>query len=154
MFNGAHRRPGTRPSNQTNALLEGIGGGLLASSSVVDALPGEIESTGNNFNVALQGDGFLAVSSAGKIHLTRNGQMAFDRTGRLVMSNDPNQAVLDSKQTPIVLDATIPTAIAQDGTITQNGKPVAALGLFDVSDPSTLGKDGASAPVRPRRHPT
>ena len=53
-------------SNQTNSLLEPVGGGLLASSTVVNALPGEIEPTGNNFDVALQGTGFLAVSSGGK----------------------------------------------------------------------------------------
>jgi len=131
-------------SDQTNSLLEPIGGGLLASSTVVDSLAGEIEPTGNNFDVALQGNGYLAVSSDGKIHLTRNGQMVLDRTGRLVLSNDPNQAILDSKQSPIVLDPTSPTTIATDGTITQNGKPLATLGLFDVSDPSTLRKDGAT----------
>jgi flagellar basal body rod protein FlgG len=131
-------------SPQTNSLLEPIGGGLLASSAVVDSMPGEVESTGNNFDVALQGNGFLAVSSGGKIHLTRNGQMALDRAGRLVLSNDPNQAVLDSKQSPIVLDSTTPTTIATDGTITQNGKVMATLGLFDVSDPSALRKEGAT----------
>ena len=131
-------------SDQTNSVLEPIGGGLLASSTVVDSRPGEIEPTGNNFDVALQGKGFLAVSSGGEIHLTRNGQMILDRAGRLVLSNDPNQAVLDSKQSPIVLDSTTPTTIATDGTITQNGKVMATLGLFDVSDPSALRKEGAT----------
>jgi flagellar basal-body rod protein FlgG len=66
--------------------------------------------------------------------------------------------VLDSKQSPIVLDGTAPTTISTDGTITQNGKVVAALGLFDLSDPATLRKDGAtllSAPAgAPLNHAT
>src|SRR6202167_1219493 len=61
--------------DQTNSLLEPIGGGLLAANTVVDSSPGEIESTGNNLDVALQGKGFLAVSHNGQTHLTRNGQM-------------------------------------------------------------------------------
>ena len=70
--------------------------------------------------------------------------MALDRTGRLVLSNDSEQAVLDSKQSPVLLDPTSPTTISTDGTISQNGKIVAELGLFDLSDPSTLRKDGAT----------
>jgi len=129
---------------QTDPLLEPIGGGLLASHTAIDTLPGEIESTGNTMDVALQGAGYLAVSSQGKTHLTRNGQMIFDRTGRLVLSNNPSAAVLDNKQSPIVLDTTMPITIALNGTITQNGKPVAKLGLFDVKDPSRLQKDGGT----------
>jgi len=130
--------------NQTNPLLEPIGGGLLAAQEAVDSRPGDVESTGNNFDVALQGQGFLAVSSQGKMHLTRNGQMIMDRAGRLVLSNNPSQAILDNKQNPIVLNSTAPTVIALDGTISQNGKPVAKLGLFNVNDPSRLRKEGGT----------
>ena len=70
--------------------------------------------------------------------------MIVDRSGRLVLSNNPTQAVLDSRQTPIVLDSTSPVTIASDGTITQKGKAVARLGLFNVADGSPLHKVGGT----------
>ena len=130
--------------SQTDPLLEPIGGGLLSARPAVDSRPGDVEPTGNNFDVALQGEGFLAVSSQGKTHLTRNGQMILDRTGRLVLSNNPSLAVLDNKQNPIVLDSTSPVTFASDGTIAQNGKTVARLGLFNVANSSQLQKDGGT----------
>jgi flagellar basal body rod protein FlgG len=134
----------TGQSGQTDPLLEPIGGGLLAGRPEIDTAAGDLEPTGNNFDVALQGDGYLAVSSQGITHLTRNGQMILDRSGRLVLSNNPSQAVLDTRQNPIALDATSPVTIASDGTITQKGKAVARLGLFNVAEGSQLHKVGGT----------
>jgi flagellar basal-body rod protein FlgF len=128
----------------TDPLLEPIGGGLFSARPAVDSRSGAIESTGNNLDVALQGQGFFAVSSGGKTQLTRNGQFILDRNSRLSLSTNPNQAVLDNKQNPIVLDPTARTTISLDGTITQNGKVVTKLGLFNVSDPSSLIKAGGT----------
>jgi flagellar basal-body rod protein FlgF len=130
--------------SDTDPTLEPMGGGLLSAGSAVDLTPGEIEPTGNNLDVALEGDGYLAVSSQGQMRLTRNGQMIVDRSGRLVLSNNPSQMVLDSKQQPISVDSSLPVVIAPDGTISQNSKAVAKLGLFDVSDGTQLQKEGAT----------
>jgi flagellar basal-body rod protein FlgF len=130
--------------SETDPLLEPIGGGFLASRAAVDSMPGDIEATGNNFDIALQGAGFLAVSSQGQTHLTRNGQMILDSAGRMVLSSDPSQVVLDDKQKPIVLDRTIPATFSLDGTITQNDKAVAKLGLFNLSDASQIHKVGGT----------
>jgi flagellar basal body rod protein FlgG len=130
--------------NQTDPRLEPIGGGLLAAKSQVDITPGAIEPTGNNFDVALDGEGYLAVGANGQTHLTRNGQMMLDRDGRLVLSNNPNQAILDDKQQPIRLNSSTPTIFATDGSITQNHKIVAKLGLFTVQDQSQLAKQGGT----------
>jgi flagellar basal-body rod protein FlgF len=135
--------------NETDPTLEPIGGGLFAARQAIDARAGDIEPTGNNFDVALQGNGFLAVSSGGKMHLTRNGQFILDKSGQLVLSSNPSQAVLDNKQNPIVLQSTGQTTFALDGTITQNGKVVAKLGLFNVSDPSKLIKVGGTLLATP-----
>ena len=129
---------------ETDPTLEPIGGELFSARPVVDSRPGDIETTGNNMDVALQGQGFLAVSSNGTTHLTRNGQFMIDRSNRLVLSNNPNEAVLDYKQNPIVLDSALPPTFAVDGTITQNGKSVGRLGLFTVKNPSNLQKAGGT----------
>jgi flagellar basal-body rod protein FlgF len=130
--------------NQTNPLLENIGGGLLAARLAVDTRPGDYEPTGNNMDLALDGKGFFAVKGAGKMHLTRNGQLILNRNGTLALSNNPAQAVLDEKQTPITLDGTQPISIASDGTITQAGKQMARIGIFDAGDPAALQKDGGT----------
>jgi flagellar basal-body rod protein FlgF len=130
--------------NETDPTLEPIGGGLFSTRPAVDSRQGEIESTGNNYDIALQGQGFLAISSGGKISLTRNGQFILDRNNHLVLSNNPSQVVLDNKQNPIVLDPTQPTTFALDGSITQNGKVVTQLGIFNVADSSKLQKIGGT----------
>jgi flagellar basal body rod protein FlgG len=130
--------------SQTNPLLENIGGGLLAARLAVDTRPGEFEPTGNNMDLALEGNGFLAVGSGKKMHLTRNGQLILNRNGALALSNDPAQTVLDDKRVPITLDGTQPINIASDGTITQAGKIVAHIGFFDTGDPEALQKDGGT----------
>jgi flagellar basal-body rod protein FlgF len=131
--------------NQTNPLLENIGGGLLAARLAVDTRAGDYEPTGNATDLALDGNGFFAVTGgSGKIHLTRNGQLLLNRNGTLAMSNDPSQVVLDDKQAPITLDGTQPITIASDGTISQMGKKVAQIGLFDAGEPGALQKDGGT----------
>jgi flagellar basal body rod protein FlgG len=125
-------------------MLENIGGGLLASRASVDTTQGEFEPTGNNLDVAIQGDGYFAVSSGKNVHLTRNGQFLIDRNGQLALANDKGQTVLDNKQTPIQLDSTLPVSIGSDGTVSQGSKTVAQLGLFDVADPGQLRKDGGT----------
>ena len=130
--------------DETDPLLEPIGGGLLVARSVVDARPGDYQPTGNNMDVALDGSGFLAVSDGSTTRLTRNGELMLNRDGTLALSTNPNQAVLDDKQSPIVLDGTQPITIAADGTIAQNGKIKARLGLFSAGDPSQLHKVGGT----------
>jgi flagellar basal-body rod protein FlgF len=130
--------------NQTDPSLEPIGGGLLLARPTIDDRSGDIEPTGNNYDVALQGKGYLAVASGGKTHLTRNGEFMLDRTGRLVLSTNPQQAVLDDKQKPIVLDSTVQATFSSDGTITQNGKVAGKLGLFNVADSTQLRKLGGT----------
>ena len=130
--------------NQTNSMLEPVGGGLLASDTVVDPSPGEIEPTGDNLDVALQGRGFLAINQNGQTRLTRNGEMLVNRNGQLAMANNPNDTVLDYRQKEIGLSTQYPVTISADGTITQNGKAVDRLGLFTIGDPTHLQKMGST----------
>ncbi len=130
--------------NRTDPMLEAMGGGMLLSPTQVDSRQGDLEHTGNNLDLALQGKGYFAVSSNGKTNLTRNGQFLLNNSGALVMSNDVGQHVLDANQAPIFLKSTSPVIIAKDGTITQDSKAVGRVGLFDVADESKLTKQGGT----------
>lgn len=138
----AHDEPGNA-SLTSNALLDRLGGGVLMAPNRVDFTQGEIAKSGNPFDVAIQGDGFLSVAGAqpGQVRLTRDGRLTLDATGKLVTASQ-GQAVLDSNGLPITLDRQSEAAIDSDGTIRQNGQTVAKLAFNDVPDRRVLKKTG------------
>src|ERR1043165_5413396 len=66
-------------SDQTDPLLEKIGGGLLLSPTYVDHSQGTLEQTGQNLDVAIHGDGFFAVQDGKQTRLTRDGRFLVDQ---------------------------------------------------------------------------
>jgi len=126
----------------TDPSLENLGGGMLAAPTLVDDSQGDLEPTGNPMDVAIQGKGYFAVSAGDQLRLTRNGQFVIDHAGRLCLMRDGGPTVLDAHQSPIQLDPAQPAMIAADGAISQGGKVVAHLGVFDVADASMLKKEG------------
>ncbi len=61
------------------------GAGLGTLSSVIDFSQGQINQTGNDLDVAIDGSGFFVLrDSAGQTLYTRNGQFKFDTDGFLV----------------------------------------------------------------------
>lgn len=139
------RLPTTRlPGSATNPLLEPIGGGHVAHPTVIDTAQGDFEPTGSPLDVAIEGRGYFAVDDHGQTRLTRNGQFAVDSAGRLILSNQDGQRVLDERRRPIQLEQGGDVWFGKDGTITQHGQPVARLGVFDVPDGSKLAKHGGT----------
>jgi flagellar basal-body rod protein FlgF len=134
-------------TESTNPLLEGIGGGLFAAPTQIDTGQGDLESTGNAFDLGIQGSGFFKVNDSGASRLTRDGRMMVDRTGQLVMANSKGQPVLDVEGRPIKLDpnrAAADTIIDTQGQIKQGGRIVARIGLFEVADRAQLHKVGGN----------
>ena len=130
----------------TEAMMENMTGGTFVMPSEVDSSQGEMEHTGNNLDVAIDGSGYFAVNAGGKQRLTRNGEFLIDHDGNLILAGGKGEKVLDQTGKPIVLDATArdTTAIGQDGQIMQAGKAVGKIGLFSVADPNSLAKDGGT----------
>lgn len=131
-----------QPPGATDPNLENLGGGLLASPTLIDRSQGGLERTGNPLDVGIVGQGYFAVDNHGQTRLTRDGRFMLNSNGQLVMANESAQAVLDIKGKPILLDPAKQTQIASDGQITQQGRPVARLGVFEVPNPSQLTKIG------------
>lgn len=122
--------------------LENLGGGLLASPTTVDITQGELEPTGNNLDVAIEGPGFFTIDDHGEKKLTRDGRFIIDRAGQLVLSNGMDHRVLGTDGRPIALVPGIPAQIGKDGVITQGGRAVNRIGVFDVPNPAELRKQG------------
>ncbi len=131
---------GLNPRRHSNVMLEGLGGGLGSWPTWTDQSAGDLESTGNPLDVAIRGRGYLAVRRDGQVMLTRDGRMMVDSEGRLTLASGAGE-VLDVNRQPIVLGKG-QASVGEDGTITQDGKAVAKLGLFDVADPGRLRKRG------------
>lgn len=116
---------------------------VLDRGTVRDFAPGGLTVTGEPLDVALDGEGFLAVQTADGVRYTRNGHLALDGDGRLVTGS--GDAVLDDGGGEITLDegAGAPT-IAPDGTISQGVNRIARLGVSRFADPQSLEGIGSS----------
>src|SRR4051812_47278258 len=97
----AQKRRGGPGALSTDPLLENIGGGLLAHNTLVDTRQGDLEPTGNPFDIAIDGKGFFLVQNAkGEKFLTRNGQFSTDRAGTMILANSDGSHVLDERGRP------------------------------------------------------
>jgi flagellar basal-body rod protein FlgG len=116
------RQPGAQSSQQTNlptGLQLGTGVRPVATSRVFTQ--GNLQQTGNNLDMAINGNGFFQVQMPdGATGYTRDGSFRLDAQGQLVTSNGYS----------LVPAITIPAnaqsvTIAQDGTVsvTQPGTP-------------------------------
>jgi flagellar basal-body rod protein FlgF len=128
-------------SNWSDPTLEGLGGGLLLHPSSVDNSPGQLEETSNPLDLGINGSGYFSVQSNGRQYLTRDGRMEVGQDGQLILAST-GQKVLDPNGVPIQLSNSPNTTINNEGVITQDGKAVARVGVFDVADPSKLVKQG------------
>lgn len=103
-----------------------------------DFTPGQMTETGRSLDVAIDGDGWLAVQdSAGDEAYTRAGGLQMDSTG-LLRSN--GNVVLSEFGQPLVLPLGAQVTIAADGTIS-------ALGAGDK--PSSIAEVGRLKLVNP-----
>jgi flagellar basal body rod protein FlgG len=130
----------------SNALLERLGGGVLAAPNRISFEQGPLVSTSNDLDLAIQGDGFFLVrehtdETGDRFRLSRDGRLTRDASGQLVRSAD-GLPILDIMNRPIRLPLG-PVAIAGDGTIsTRDGAVLAQIQVTQVPDTSRLSKVG------------
>lgn len=129
-------------------ILEQLGGGPGAQPTRINFVQGGLTKTGNDLDLALEGDGFFVVHTgrdAGNdsLRFTRDGRFTLNAAGELVMSAT-GMRVLDHEDQPIRLDRSATVQIDADGQILQNGAPVARLQIATVDDTRSLMKEGAS----------
>jgi flagellar basal-body rod protein FlgF len=129
-----------RPGDWSDPVLEGLGGGLFVQPSQFDLQQGAIEKTGNPLDVAIEGNGFFAVSDKGQTRLTRDGRFRLDQHGNLI--NNSGQSVVDDRGAAISIPTDGPVSIDAKGAILERGKVVGQIGTFDVPDYSKLEKLG------------
>lgn len=129
----------------SNKLLERLGGGVIPSRTAVVNADGPLRVTNQPLDVALQGDGFLAVHSGDGpegVRLTRDGRLMVSPTNTLVRATD-GAPVLAENGGVIRLDPTAQVTIDAQGCIEADGARVAKLRIATVPDPTSLIKCGS-----------
>jgi len=104
---------------------------------------GQLETTGNSFDIALSGDGMFQVQK-------NNGELAYTRNGHLALSDDytlitsTGQPILDQAGKTIQLPENVTDIkIASDGTISsRTAGQIAVLNVVAFADNSKLKKIG------------
>jgi flagellar basal-body rod protein FlgF len=108
-----------------------------AGQNYLSRTSGELMRTDNLFDVAVQGDAWLAVQTPAGTVYTRDGRLQMTPTGEVQTLN--GYALLDAGGSPIQLDPNGgPPRIARDGAVTQANRAVGAIGLFKIDDKANL----------------
>ena len=111
---------------------------LPTTQVVIDATPGTLRSTGNNLDVAIDGEGFFELADAAGPVYTRRGEFRTDAAGRLV---GPQGLPVMGASGEIVLTGE-PFTIAANGEITQQGAVVARLRVVQLTHAEALAPQG------------
>ncbi|WP_027793002.1 flagellar basal-body rod protein FlgF [Paraburkholderia acidipaludis] len=122
---------------------------VISATPGSDMTPGAITKTGNPLDIAIQGQGFMAVQTPdGNEAYTRAGDLHVDENGQLVTAN--NYQVIGSGG-PIAVPPGSEVTIGKDGTVSAiaPGSPPYAIAVIDqikfVNPPAgtlTRGDDG------------
>ncbi|SNR49830.1 flagellar hook-basal body complex protein [Puniceibacterium sediminis] len=96
-------------------------------------LQGTLTKTGGQFDIGIQGDGFFLVQTPNGDRLTRAGAFTPNANGDLVTPD--GYPVLDAGGAPIFIPPDAgDLAIAQDGTLSSQGRPLGQVGVVQPTD--------------------
>lgn len=125
-------------------VLDGMAGGVNVRQTHQSFMQGPIEHTGRALDVAIDGEGFFAVSDGTTTRYTRDGEFTRNTEGELVLAvADGRWRVLSDSGAPIVLNERAgPPTVSEDGTIRQGNVIVDRLALMTTGDKQSLRKIG------------
>ncbi len=121
------------------------------SEAVTSFTQGPMVRTGNSFDLALGGTGFLSVEAQDGTRFTRNGALTLNSFGELVTLS--GNRILDNTGMPVNMKGE-KTQFMEDGSIFVDGKKTCTLGIVDFTDTKALryGADGLYANSEPKKN--
>jgi flagellar basal-body rod protein FlgF/flagellar basal-body rod protein FlgG len=124
-------------SNSLNSVVNQFG---VLGGERIDLAPGNLQTTGNPTDVALQGDGFFTVQTGNGLRYTRDGNFRLNTQRQLVTAQgDP---ILGDQGAIQIPDG--PVTISQDGTLSVNGAVVSKLKITGFASPQQLKAEGST----------
>lgn len=128
--------------------------GVHIGETYTDYSAGVFKVTDNPTDLALDGDGFFAISFTDKagntsIKYTRDGAFVVNNQGYLVTKDgdyilNAEGARTQNPNAYVRVNAELPVSITKDGNIYQNNVVVDTVGVVDFEDYNYLGKYGES----------
>jgi flagellar basal-body rod protein FlgF len=107
------------------------------NTRVVDQQQGGMTQTRAPFDLAIEGDGFFMIATPQGQQLTRSGNFTPGPDGTL-LTDDGNQVLDGGGSTIFIPPDARNVAVAQDGTVSADGVPLAQIGLWQPTDPLSL----------------
>lgn len=147
----AYKIKDSSESNSARGLGE-MSMGVKIGENYTDYSQGAFRVTDNDLDLALDGNGFFAVSFTSKdgetsVKYTRDGSFTMTKEGYLVTKDgdfvlNQNGAMNSNANSRIQLDPNAEVKIDASGNIYQNNKLVAQIGVADFADYNYLEKYG------------
>ncbi|HEY3441827.1 MAG TPA: flagellar hook basal-body protein [Paludibaculum sp.] len=114
----------------------------VIESHVTDFSQGPLTVTANPGDIAISGDGFLAVDGPRGVLLTRNGKLHVTQDGKLVTPEGYEAATVEPRR--IRLNPALPFEIGTDGAVTQDGSVAGHLRISEAMPGVTPTKQEAA----------
>src|ERR1700760_1273858 len=80
-------------SSQAGVSATAVGNGVAVTEMAQQFTQGNIETTGNNLDIAISGNGFFTLSTGGALSYTRDGEFEMDQNGNVINSQGSNLQV-------------------------------------------------------------
>ncbi len=120
-----------------------------SKGTFTDFSQGSLKGTGNQLDMAIDGDGFFEVATPDGVKLTRSGNFTMDGNGHLVTKD--GHFVLRSggeganpEARAITLNGSLPISVNDQGDIFQGADLIARVSVVDVANKDSLLKTGNS----------
>jgi flagellar basal-body rod protein FlgG len=132
---------GSLSAKSSQELIGQMGSGAQIYDTPTNFEQGTIELSGNDFDLAIYGQGFFAVRNGnGAVRYTRDG--SFVRNPNSTLTTIAGDAVLDTQGNPIQIPTQGKIAIDSQGALSTNGVVFAHVGVWDVANPRVVRSDG------------
>lgn len=131
-----------------------MGNGAEFQTAVTDFGQGALKETGNPLDLALTGNAYLGVQSAGGTRYTRDGALTINSNGTLVQMGSGMPILDDRGQTIRVSTKASDVRVAPDGTLMLDGKAQARIGLYEITmanRPTKIGANMIDTVIAPRQ---
>ncbi len=142
VFQSLLQARGMAVQNPINSAINSYG---VVGGSSLNLASGVWERTANDFDLAIEGDGYFAVQGKAGVRHTRNGNFRLSGDGTLVTAD--GDAVLGPGGPIHLMPGT--TTVSTDGTISVDGAVVTKLQLVEFPQGTMLTAEGATRYIAP-----
>ena len=145
LFEAAMEPGGKKPNDQIAFTID--------RATYTDMRQGGFKETGNPYDVAIDGDGWLQVQTPDGVRYTRDGRMRRDNEGQLVNVN--GYPMIDDNGQPILIPSDrSQVTVSADGVVSADNQMIARLRPVRFDNPQALRQIGdvlfsADEPARP-----